>query len=98
MGADMRSQQFWERVHREYQKHLPKGTQARSQKSVMDKWCQGISHDVSKFASFYARTVRMAPSGTGLQDIMNLALESFKQDQGKPFKFLSCWEILRRAP
>ena len=59
-----------------------------------------LKHDVAKFCGVYKIVLSCRESGTSLDDILERALELYKQRHPKqrPFVFLHCWRILKDVP
>lgn len=90
-GTDQSKELFWATI-REHGEFM-----ARTPDSLRQRWGT-ISRAVSKFSGIMSTVTNLNKSGTNDEDKLNKALELFKQDEKKEFKFLDCFEVLSRCP
>ena len=87
---------FWERITRHYNDTKPRSSPLHPAKSLETKWGH-IKHDVSKFCGLYKLVLDCRESGTSLDDVLERALEYYKDRHPKqiPFVYLHCWAVLK---
>ena len=98
-GNGQRVVAFWERVCKYYHENRPLGIIERPSRLLETKW--GIvKHDVDKFCGVYKSVLSCRESGTSLDDILERALELYKQRHHRQqmFVFLHYWRILKDVP
>jgi hypothetical protein len=101
-GANQTSQVFWGKVKKAFDAYmedtpLPDGIPHKiwSQQALDDRWKRKINKDCMKFTSHWRRIKLQKPSGHTDEDITKVAMEAFWNELKRPFKFLSCWKILK---
>lgn len=57
-----------------------------------------MSRSISKFTGCYKAVLRINESGTNDDDKIEKAKKMYNADQQEEFKFLECWEILKKSP
>lgn len=90
-GTDQTKTIFWTSV-KEVGQFL-----ARTPESLRQRW-RVLSHAVSKFSGHMNSVTKLNQSGTNNEDTLSKALELFKKDEGREFKFLPCYDILSECP
>ena len=98
-GIGQRNTAFWERITRHYNDSKLRSSPLRLARSLEMKWGQ-IKHDVSKFCGAYKSILDCRESGTSLDDVLERALEYYKDRHPKqiPFTYLHCWAVLKEVP
>lgn len=94
-GNEQRSEHFWERVHVEFSMHLPRAfSDVRKSDACKNRW-QLLQKSVSKLSSNWAIIQRRDESGVTITQKLADAHSLYREDQGKAFKHIACWELLR---
>lgn len=106
VGANQKSDKFWERIMEKYhevldeydkdrQSKLPRG---RDQISMYNRFSRKIQPDVTKFNVIYREKMNEKESGKTDEDVMKDALWSYDDYWGKPFKYIHCIPTLWGMP
>ena len=77
----------------------PRGSPLRSARLLEMKWGH-IKHDVGKFCGAYKQVYDCKESSTSLDDVLERALEYYKDRHPKQaaFAYLHCWGLLKEVP
>ena len=70
----------------------------RSFKSLKDRFKKTIHPDVQTFNGHWRIAHDNKPSGTNDEDLMQMAMDNYKEIEEKEFKFANCHEILQEMP
>ena len=81
-GNGHRNTAFWERITQHYNDTKPRSSPLRPARSLETKWGH-IKHDVSKFCGSYKSVLDCWESGTSLDDVLERALEYYKDRHPK---------------
>ena len=97
-GNGQRSTAFWKRITKHFNQVKPCGSPLRPARSLETKWGH-IKHDVDKFCSAYKQVYDCKESGTSLDDVLERALEYYKDRHPKQaaFAYLHCWGLLKEV-
>lgn len=90
-GTDQTKDSFWNAVKEQG------GFTARTPESLRQRWGV-ISRSVSKFCGVLSTVIKINQSGTTNEDHFDRAMQLYEQDEGKPFKFSGCHEVLSKCP
>ena len=98
-GNGQCSTAFWECITKHFNQVKPRGSPLRPARSLETKWGH-IKHDVGKFCGAYKQVYDCKESGTSLNDILERALEYYKDRHPKQaaFAYLHCWGLLKEVP
>ena len=98
-GNGQRSTAFWERITKHFNQVKPRGSPLRPARLLETKWGH-IKHDVGKFCGAYKQVYDCKESGTSLDDVLERALEYYKDRHPKQaaFAYLHCWGLLKEVP
>lgn len=98
-GNGQRNSAFWERITTDFNQNKPRANPARTARSLETKWSQ-IKHDVNKFCGTYKHVYDCRASSTSLEDVVEKALEFYRDRHPKQqsFLFLHCWQLLKDVP
>lgn len=102
VGSDQRGDAFYKAINELYKTLKPWYVQKRNNRLVVRPLRKILSECLS-FSASVAKVSNCQPSGTNTADVIHLATSMFnkmevastKEDSGPPFKFLSCWSILK---
>jgi hypothetical protein len=98
-GNGQRNTAFWERITAHFNRVKARGSPLRPSRSLETKW-GSIKHDVSKFCGAYKQVLDCRESGTSLEDVLDRALEYYRDRHPKQqgFTFLHRWALLKEVP
>ncbi|XP_024358606.1 uncharacterized protein [Physcomitrium patens] len=90
---------FWHRVQVHFNVNRPVGCGERPARSLETKWGI-IKHDVAKFIENYGAVRAESESGTSSEEMLQRALELYKQKHPnkQSFTFIHCWLVLKDSP
>ena len=99
VGNGQCSTAFWERITKHFNQVKPHGSPLWPARSLETKWGH-IKHDVGKFCSAYKHVYDCKEFGTSLDDVLEWALEYYKDRHRKQaaFAYLHCWGLLKEVP
>ena len=99
VGNGQCSTAFWERITKHFNQVKPRGSPLQPARSLEMKWGH-IKHDVGKFCGAYKQVYDCKESGTSLDDVLERALEYYKDRHPKQaaFAYLHCWGLLKEVP
>ncbi|EFP77994.1 uncharacterized protein PGTG_03950 [Puccinia graminis f. sp. tritici CRL 75-36-700-3] len=69
----------------------------RPQKSVKSRWGL-LQKDINKFQACVIQVENMNQSGASVEDLLNMALELYSENQGSTFYHIRCYNILVKCP
>ncbi|XP_039439984.1 uncharacterized protein LOC120420922 [Culex pipiens pallens] len=90
-GTDQTKDSFWSSV----KEHG--GFETRTPDGLRQRWGV-VSRAVSKFCGIMTNLQNKNQSGTTDEDKLDKAAVIFKQDEGKEFRFLACYDVLSFCP
>lgn len=94
-GNEQRAEHFWDRVHAEFSTHLLRSfDDLRKNDACKNRW-QLLQKAVSKFSGCWSAIQRRNDSGATITQKLADAHTLYLQDRGKPFKHVTCWELLK---
>ena len=98
-GNGQRSTAFWERITKHFNQVKPRRSLLRLARSLETTWGH-IKHDVGKFCDAYKQVYDCKESGTSIDDVLERALEYYKDKHPKQaaFAYLHCWGLLKKVP
>jgi hypothetical protein len=70
----------------------------RTWPSLYNCWKHTIQRKCGWFLPHMKRVCAAKPSGTTIDDWMEYALESYREERGVPFPFQECFEVLQSVP
>lgn len=87
-----RNTAFWKRITTHFNQAKARGNPIRPTKSLETKW-RNNKHDVAKFCGVYKQVSDCRESGWSNEDVLDRALEIYKDRHPKQqkFAFLHCW-------
>ena len=90
---------FWERITKHFYETRPQSSPLRHARSLETKWGH-IKHDVTKFCGAYSQVLECRESETSLNDVLERALEFYKDrhPKGQSFVYLHYWGLLKDVP
>lgn len=105
VGSDQKGETFFKAIADLYATLKPAYCQHRTTESVK-KRVKKLLQECLMFGTHVAKINRAQPSGTNSDDVVHLAtalynkleISSVTDSSGPPFKFLSCWTILKEHP
>lgn len=95
-GTDQSCSTFWSTILDHAKLYTP-SFESRTPDGLRQRWGV-ISRSVSKFTGCFKTVMRLNESGTNEEDKVEKAKALYKQDQKEDFRYMECWEILRKAP
>lgn len=102
-GSQQKGNIFWAKVHQKYRllaakepggKDLGK----RPVDSIKQRYTKVIGKAVGKFNKYYKTLKNEPKSGWNEDDYIERAAEMYEEEDGKPFRFHSCVEVLHSVP
>ena len=103
-----RGKTFWQRIHDKYKvlvdenkdqlEHWIATNDYRSIKSIQDRFDRQIKKTVRKFNPYYKRAEDNRVSGSNDKDVLEAAMEEYRETIGATFQFSHCLEILWNSP
>jgi hypothetical protein len=106
-GANKKGDAFYERVLEKflaiYKQETPEDKQDevvlnRNAAAIQNRWSRHINKDVQLFNGHYKRVKESKPSGYSSEDIITLALEEYRVQEGSKFRFIDCIPVLHAVP
>ncbi|PLW24805.1 hypothetical protein PCANC_28501 [Puccinia coronata f. sp. avenae] len=98
-GSSRHGTRFWDRVTELYHKEIPRPV--RTAKSLESRWAM-LQKSVGPFGALYEEAQRAresSGSSAGQEDAALMqAFRQFAEDQGRRFKYFSCYTILAKSP
>lgn len=95
-GTDQSCTTFWSTILDHAKDQVP-SFDSRTPDAIRQRW--GVmSRSISKFTGCYKAVLRINESGTNDDDKIEKAKKMYNADQQEEFKFLECWEILKKSP
>lgn len=104
-GTDQKEGTYYARIWEVYQMKKPRDCVTRPMTSVQTR-IKTIVKETVRFAACFRSIETMRKSGHSDEDIIRLSTALFnkvkvahpREDIGKPFRFLKCWELVRDLP
>lgn len=105
VGSDQKGEIFYRSIAEHYDATKPAWCSGRTVKSVERRMRKLLTECLS-FAACVARVSNAQPSGTTSDDVLHLAtalhnkleITSVTESCGAPFKYFSCWKLLKDHP
>jgi hypothetical protein len=99
-GVNQEGRVYWERITSAFNSSKDPWIAHRPRKSLENRFGT-IKHDTKKYMGCVSQVRRLQQSGTNAKDEEQAALALYKEqpsNEGKDFKFMHCWNILKDAP
>ena len=105
VGAGQKSASFFKCIAELYNENFkPANREFRSIESVKTR-SRAIQKECMRFSGRHVRVVRLQPTGASTGDILNMAaalynnleMVNYRDDCGKPFRFMQAWEYPQEA-
>lgn len=105
VGSDQKAEVFYRAVNEFYETIKPAYYQKRNVKSI-ERRLKKILAECLSFAGCVAKVNNAKPSGCNEDDVVHLGtalfnkieISSVTEDCGPPFKFMTCWSLLKDHP
>jgi hypothetical protein len=102
-GSQQRANIFWAKVHQKYKVLLSQqgsktGVVSRPVESLKQRYLKVIAKAVGKFNKFYRNLKTQNKSGWTKDDYIEEAARLYEEEEGKPFRFSLCVEVLHQVP
>lgn len=94
--TDESSRTFWGRVKEKYASLIGSSYASRAGKSLPQRWSR-IRTAVSKFCAIYQNFNDQNPNSCSEQDMIKMAMLTYKKEKNENFNFLHCWTELRNS-
>jgi len=103
LGTEQKADDFMQQVADFYNESFkPANRESRTPESIRAR-SKAIHKECMLFSGCYARVVRAMHTGVSARDLISMAtallngveMSEAQEDYGKPFRFLSAWEVLR---
>ncbi|XP_042065311.1 glutathione S-transferase T3-like [Salvia splendens] len=94
LGNQQTRKYFWDKVTDVYNAKKPRGAFSRNL-NMLHPHFERADRDVKIFCGIYKREAEQYQSGANGSDILIAALQVFKSDTGKDFKFPDVWEMVK---
>ena len=107
-GADQKASSFWIAVHNKFVDLYCKAEDievkdeqiatTRNWESMKNRFQRHIQKDLNVFNKYYKGQKEVQKSGWKEQDYIDAAIASYAAEEGKPFRFPLCVEVLQQLP
>jgi ribosomal protein S8 len=102
-GSQQKGTIFWSKVHQKFKLFAtkePGGNELRGRPvdSLKQRYTKVISKAVAKYNKFYKTLKNDNKSGWNEEMYMDEASKLYEEEEGRPFRFLSCVEALHKVP
>jgi hypothetical protein len=102
-GSQQKGNIFWSKVHQKFKLFAskePGGNELRGRPvdSLKQRYTKVIAKAVSKYNKFYKTLKNDNKSGWNEEMYMDEASKLYEEEEGRPFRFLSCVEALHKVP
>jgi hypothetical protein len=104
-GTGKKAKDFWKGIKEKFDelcKAEPppetEGTPERDQEALMNRFKRHIQKKMNVFNRYFKQVKQEAPSGTPYEEHIELAMERYLEEEGRPFPFKECVAILHQMP
>jgi len=104
-GTGKKAKDFWKSIKETFDALMKaeppednEGIVERDQEALMNRFKRHIQKKMNVFNKYFKQVKQEGPSGTPYDEYIDLAMEKYLEEEGRPFPFKECVPILHQMP